>query len=124
MVGNRSIVKSDPNINRHIVPEVLVSSDEYIAIGILEIEASGISLVEPVKVLDSGDDGVRGIVRKDLHLQWKPSPIICGAIEEQLKCDCLGYRTSCRGLIPRRGGMETSTLTHCRILMVHCEGIT
>lgn len=123
MVGSLSIVKSDSDIDRHIIPEVLVSGDEYTAICILEIEAGRIALVEPVKVLDSGNDGIRGVVRKNLHLQWKSGPIICSAIEEQLECDCLGYRTSCRGLIPRRGSMKTSTMLYCRILMVRCVGI-
>jgi len=119
-VGSLSIVKNDSNIDRHVIPEVLVSSNEYVAIGILEVEPGGIALVEPVEIFDSGNDGLGGVVWEDLHLQWKSGPIICSAIEEQLERDCLGYRTSCRRLAPSRGRMQTSTLLYRKIWMVLC----
>lgn len=45
MVDRLGIIKGNPDIDGHVIPEILVSSDHDIAVGILEIEAGSIAFV-------------------------------------------------------------------------------
>ena len=86
-------VWNDSDVDSHIVLEILIPCNESIATLILETDPFGRSLVETVKVLNGGDNGVGSIVCPNLNSHRKPCSIVGTTIEEQLECDILwGWR--------------------------------
>lgn len=96
--------QDDSNVDDHTIMKVLVSGDEGVPLRILEADPFGSSrsLVEAIKVLDGRDDGIRGVVRIDLHPHGKSSPVIGGLGEEEFEGDRLGSDGCWRRDIMRR----------------------
>jgi hypothetical protein len=70
-IGTRrvGVFVNDSNIDNHRVPKIFIPCDEGITVLILEADtlcAAG-AIIETVKVLDSCNDGIGGIVWEDLH---------------------------------------------------------
>jgi hypothetical protein len=103
----RALLK-DSDVDDHVVAEVLVPCDEGISILILKTNPlrSGRTGVEPIKVLDSGHNGVGSIMRVNLHTHGQARTILGGIHEQKLKCDVLGdHCLSRRHGVRRRGSV-------------------
>ena len=87
------IVRDDTNIYNHVVLEIVITRDKSIAALVLETHAFGGSFVETVEVLDSGNDGVGGIMWEYLHPHGQSSPMIVSAVEQEFECHILGCRS-------------------------------
>lgn len=87
---------SDTNIDNRVVTEVLVPTDDGITLIVLEADAragcgGGIQAVE---VLDSGDDGLSGVMRVDLNPHGYPRSVLVGVFDE-LELDGAGDGRLC-----------------------------
>lgn len=81
-------------MDSHAVVEVVVAGYEDVLGMVLEDEAR--TFVEAVEVLDGGDDGFCGIVRRDHDSHGKTSTILA-FWEEQLEGDLLLLSSAWRG---------------------------
>ena len=84
----RCLILDNTNINVHLIVEVLVSSNEGIAIAVLETYTSA-ALIEAVKVLHSSDDGVCSIVWKYVYTHWEARTILGVVGHQKLESDML-----------------------------------
>lgn len=76
--------------------EVLVSRDEGVSTIILETDTIG-TTIETIEVLDSTNDRLCGVVRKDLNSHWETRLELRHVLDHEFKCDALwGGRALCR----------------------------
>lgn len=122
--------RNHAHVDGHIVSQVLISGNECIPIFILEADAASSTIVDTVEVFHGGHNGVRRIMRVDLHSHWYPCSDFGVLIQQELEGDVLGDggagRLLVRGRIPtapigvgviiRRGGVPLSS---SRLLVLH-----
>lgn len=70
----------------HVVMEVVIACDQDVLCFILEDEPR--ALVQTIEVLDSGNDGIGSVVRRDHDSHWKTSAILA-LWEDKFKRDLL-----------------------------------
>lgn len=104
---------------------------------ILEADAAGSAIVDTVEVFNGGHNGVRRIMRVDLHSHWYPCSDLGVLIQQELEGDILGDRVAggllVRGSVPtapirvgviiRRGGVPLSSSRLLILYSLHRWGL-
>ena len=82
------MIDDDSNVDGHVIPEILVSRNENVAVFVFKAESTRSTLIEAVEVFHGSDDGIGGVVWKNLYFKWKSRSVIRCAIEQQLEGYC------------------------------------
>ncbi len=87
------IVLDNANVDIHLISEVLVSSDEGVAMFVLKADTKGSTrtIVKTVEVLNGGDDGLCSIVLIYLYSHRKTRLELWVVGDQELECDVLRW---------------------------------
>jgi hypothetical protein len=89
----------DTNIDCHVVPQVFIPSDEGVSAVVFEAHTTGGSLIDTIKILDGGHDGIGGIMREDLDSHRDSRTNLGVLIQQQLKGNVLWRGTAGRWVL-------------------------
>lgn len=75
---------SNTHVYNRVVAEVLVAANDGVTLVVLEAHAraAGRRGVQAIEILDSGNNGLGGIVRVDLHSHGYPRPVLMRVLDE------------------------------------------
>lgn len=112
-----SLHRNHPNIDSHVIPQILESRDEGDAIFVLKTDTAGMIVIDAIEVLDRCYDGIGSVMRVDLHSHRYPSTNLGVLIKQQLESDILRHR-SLRTLV-LRSGIRSRLLRPCVLGALH-----
>lgn len=107
-----------PNVDRHVISQILIPGDESDAILILKANTAGLLVVDPIEVLNGCHDGVGSVMWIDLHSHGYPCSNLGLFIKKQLKGDV--FRYGCRlDLLCRSGDIGSRFLRPSVLSSLH-----
>lgn len=90
------VVRNDSHVDNHVIAKVLIPCDKSVASIVFKADPLGGAFVKTIEVLDSGDNGIRRIMRKDLYSHRQSCSTASASIEQQLESDVLWGRCGWR----------------------------